>query len=116
MFANQELGGKVALVTGGARGIGLAIALELARRGVKVAVNYVRSEAEAGSVVSEIAASGGHGLKVKADVSLPAECDSLLQEIRQQWGEVEIWSTTPALAAKRLWNKSNWISGCARWR
>ena len=98
MFANQELGGKVALVTGGTRGIGRAIALELARRGAKVAVNYVQSEAEAGSVVGEIAASGGHGFKVKADVSLPAECDSLLQEIRRQWGEVEVLVNNAGIA------------------
>ena len=60
---------KVALVTGAGRGIGRAIALELAKRGCTVAVNYSRSEGPANEVVEEITAAGGEAFAVKADVS-----------------------------------------------
>ena len=90
MSATRELDNKVALVTGAARGIGRAIALELARRGARVAVNYAKSEAEASAVVGDIAAFGGSSLKLQADVSDPAQCDALVKRINQQWGDVEI--------------------------
>jgi len=64
-----SLEGKVAVVTGGSRGIGRAIALELARRGAGVVVNYNRSAAAAADVVAAIEAAGGQAVAVQADVS-----------------------------------------------
>jgi 3-oxoacyl-[acyl-carrier protein] reductase len=68
----MSLDGKVALVTGGARGIGRAICLALADAGASVAVNYRSSEAEAADLVRQIEAAGGKGVALAGDVSDPA--------------------------------------------
>ena len=70
---------KVALVTGAGRGIGRAIALELAKRGCAVAVNYSRSEGPANEVVEEITAAGGEAFAVKADVSNAEEVKAMFK-------------------------------------
>ena len=64
-----DLAGRVAIVTGGSRGIGRAIALELAREGVNVAVNYRRHDGEANEAVAAVRGLGREGLAVKADVA-----------------------------------------------
>ncbi|MRR13084.1 SDR family NAD(P)-dependent oxidoreductase, partial [bacterium] len=69
---------KVALVTGGSRGIGAAIALRLAGEGAAVAVNYSGSEAAALSVVDAIVGSGGRAIAVRADVGDAADCARLV--------------------------------------
>ena len=66
----MELGGSVAIVTGGATGIGRAVCLDLARAGARgVVVNYSRSAAEAESTARDLAALGAEGLPVRADVA-----------------------------------------------
>lgn len=65
----MQLAGKVAVVTGGARGIGRGIALELARRGAKVVVNYNSRPAAADEVVQLIKQTGSDAIAVQADVS-----------------------------------------------
>ncbi|MFT3780664.1 MAG: SDR family oxidoreductase [Nibricoccus sp.] len=72
-----DLTGKVALVTGGARDIGGAISLELARNGADVVVNYNTSESAANETVRQIQALGRRALAVKADVSLKADAQRL---------------------------------------
>jgi 3-oxoacyl-[acyl-carrier protein] reductase len=81
-FASLE--GKVALVTGGSRGIGAAISRELGRAGAKVAVNY-RSGKEA---AEEIAGEVG-GVALQADVSDPAQAQRLIEEVEEQVGDVD---------------------------
>ena len=67
----SNLQGKVALVTGASKGIGAAIARELAARGAAVAVNYSGSKAGADKVVADIKAAGGKAVAVQADLSNP---------------------------------------------
>lgn len=81
---------RVALVTGSSRGIGRAVALELASRGDRVAVNYSGNEAAASAVVEEITSSGGEAIAVKADVGDVDEVTRLFSEVTAHLGPVEI--------------------------
>lgn len=80
----------VALVTGGSRGIGRAIALDLARRGHPVAVNYASSAAKADQVVEDIVAAGGTALAVRADVSQPDSVTTMFTAVAESLGPVEV--------------------------
>ncbi len=85
-----SLQGRVAVVTGGSRGIGRAVALELARRGAKVVVNYNRSPEAAESVVNEIKAAGGEAAAFQADVSETAAAQSLIKYAVDTFGDLHI--------------------------
>jgi 3-oxoacyl-[acyl-carrier protein] reductase len=81
---------KVAIVTGGSRGIGRAIALRLAEGGAAVVVNYRSDGAAAGEVVGQIEAGGGRAVSVQADVSRPAEAQALVDAAKEAFGRVDI--------------------------
>ena len=81
---------KIALVTGGGRGIGRETALELARKGCSVAVNYSRSEKAARETVAEIEAIGRRAFAFKADVSSAAEVKEMFTAVASKLGPVEI--------------------------
>ena len=81
---------KVALVTGAGRGIGKAIALELAKKGYAVAVNYNKSSAAADETVKEISALSGKAVAIKADVSSPEEVKYMFKTAAEALGTVEI--------------------------
>lgn len=85
-----ELAGKHALVTGASRGFGKAIAINLARQGVKVIVNYRRSMTEANNVVDQIKDFGGEAIAVRADVGKLASLEKLFDKIKEEWGRLEI--------------------------
>ena len=80
----------VAIVTGASRGIGRAIALELATSGASVVVNYTSSSAAAEQVVDEITAGGGSALALQADVSKAEQVDALLNAVIEKWNRVDI--------------------------
>ncbi|MDQ0860158.1 3-oxoacyl-[acyl-carrier-protein] reductase [Bacillus sp. V2I10] len=82
--------GKVALVTGASRGIGRAIALELAQNGANVAVNYAGSEAKANEVVDEIKALGREAFAVQADVSDSDAVTAMVKATVEQFGRLDI--------------------------
>jgi acetoacetyl-CoA reductase len=81
---------RVALVSGGSRGIGAAICRSLGATGATVAVNYRSNEAAAAEVVASIEAAGGHARAFAADVGDPADCVRLVSEVEATLGEVDI--------------------------
>ncbi len=87
---NFELEGKGAVVTGGSVGIGRAIAIELAREGANVAINYRRHDDEANAVVAQIEAMGRRGLAVKADVSSYADAEAMVRRVQEEFGRFDI--------------------------
>jgi len=82
--------GKVALITGGSRGIGRAIALRLARDGAKIAVNYKSNEEAAKWVVDAVAEMGGEAMAVAADVAQSTEVENMVNRVVDAWGGVDI--------------------------
>ncbi len=81
---------RVALVTGGSRGIGRAVALELGRRGLAVAVNYARSADAAEATVAEIRDGGGEAESFQADVSDADAVAAMFEQVRDTLGPVEV--------------------------
>ncbi len=86
----MELKGRVALVTGASRGIGRAVALELARAGAKVAVNYAASEEAARELVSRIKEEGGEALAVRFNVANSKEVTEGVKLVEEELGQVDI--------------------------
>jgi NAD(P)-dependent dehydrogenase (short-subunit alcohol dehydrogenase family) len=86
----MRLEGKVALVTGGSRSIGRAVALAFAREGADVAVNYARDAAAAAEVVNEIKALGRRGLAVQADVANGTQVQAMVQQVVSELGRIDI--------------------------
>lgn len=81
---------KVALVTGASRGIGRAIALDLAANGASIAVNFAGNEAKANEVVDEIKANGGQAFAIKADVSKQDDVQQMIKAVVGEFGSLDI--------------------------
>ena len=88
--AAGPLTGRIALVTGASRGIGRAIALELAKQGATVALNYRQGEAAAKSLAHEIGERGGAATIHQADVGDPAAAEALVGEVARAHGRLDI--------------------------
>jgi 3-oxoacyl-[acyl-carrier protein] reductase len=88
---------KVALVTGSARGIGRAIAIGLARERIRVAVNYRSRQDAAEEVLKEITDAGGEAIVLKADVASDGEVKTMVDQIMEKWGSVDILVNNAAL-------------------
>lgn len=84
------LEGKIAIVTGASRGIGAAIAIDLAAHGARVVVNHRDSATAAEEVVRMISDAGGAAVAVQADVSVMADAQRLIKETTDQFGRVDI--------------------------
>ena len=80
----------VAIVTGGSRGIGRAVSIQLARDGFDVAVNYTRGKDEAERVVKEIQETGRLAMDVQADVSLEEQVERMFSEVEAKLGKVSV--------------------------
>jgi enoyl-[acyl-carrier protein] reductase III len=90
MRMSGPLAGKVALVTGAARGIGRAVALKLASAGCDVVANYYNSHEEAEAVCAEIRGMGRRAVAIKASVGLPESVDELFAELKKQFDRVDV--------------------------
>lgn len=86
----MSLSGKTAIVTGGSRGIGKAIALKLAEKGANIVVNYTSSPDKAMEVVEQIKEMGREALAIKADVSKEEDVSSLVKEVGKQFSSIDI--------------------------
>ena len=86
----ESLSGKVALITGGSRGIGAGIALELGRRGASIVVNYVRGRDAAQSIVKQIEEAGGRAIAIQADVTKVTEIKRLFADAKGHFGKIDV--------------------------
>ncbi len=94
----EEIQGRVALVTGASRGIGRAIAIELAKCGAEVVVNYLHRTADARAVEAEIRGLGRASLCVQADVSLATDVERLVSGAVQEFGHIDILVNNAGIA------------------
>lgn len=85
-----DLNGRVALVTGGSRGIGREICTRLAEHGAAVAINYNKSKAEAEDLCAKIVAAGGKAVVIQADVRVPEDTERLVEETVSQLGKLDV--------------------------
>ncbi len=99
----MNLKGKVAVVTGSSRGIGRAMAIELAREGADIAINYSRSPDEAEETAREVRASGVRALVVKADVSNREEVVDMVDRTVREFETVHILVNNAGYSSRDLW-------------
>lgn len=86
----MEVAGKAAVITGGGTGVGRATALELARRGCAILINYSRSKEDAEQTAADISALGVRGIAVQADVTDDAACRRMIDTAVREFGRLDI--------------------------
>lgn len=101
----KPLLGRVAVVTGGSRGIGSCIARELGRSGADVVVNYVRGAEAAASVVSEIVADGGNAIAEAGDVSNFEDVSAMFERIKGRYGRLDVLVNNAGILRDRTFKK-----------
>src|SRR5471032_2703232 len=112
MAANNELAGKVAIVTGAGRNIGRAIALALADGGASIVVNARSNRAEADAVAREIEAAGGRALVHIGDVADAADVQAMADIAIKQFGRIDILVNNAALRREKSFAEMSF----AEWR
>ena len=98
----MEIKGKNAIVTGGSRGIGRAIALELAKRGANVGINYVSNETRAKETLSEIEKFGVKGILLKGDVSKIDDVKNFVKKFIDEFKKVDILINNAGILSKNV--------------
>jgi 3-oxoacyl-[acyl-carrier protein] reductase len=99
---------RVAIVTGGSRGIGRAICASLARAGARVVVNYRSRASEAAAVVEGLAAAGVTALAIQADVRRPQEVEAMVSQILERFGRIDILVNNAGVARDGLLPAMPW--------
>lgn len=94
----MSLKGKVAIITGGTRGIGKSIALELSQKGASVILNYKNDDDSAKKTLEEIKLIGGYGILIKGDVSDYNFCKSLVTKVIGDFGKIDILVNNAAIS------------------
>jgi 3-oxoacyl-[acyl-carrier protein] reductase len=89
-MSTQKLAGKVAVITGASKGIGAAIAKQLAAEGAAVVVNYSASKEGADRIVNEVTGGGGRAIAVKANLTKKGEIDQLFAATKKAFGQIDI--------------------------
>ncbi|MGC8949295.1 MAG: SDR family NAD(P)-dependent oxidoreductase [Thermoprotei archaeon] len=111
----MKLKGEVAVITGSSKGIGRFIALEFAKEGAKVVVNYSKSKDEAVKVVREIQELGSEAIEIQADVSSEGDVKKLFDETVKNYGYVSILVNNAGHGSKAYWNLSLWDINKREW-
>jgi 3-oxoacyl-[acyl-carrier protein] reductase len=93
---------KVALVTGASRGLGKAIAIQIAREGAQVVVNFAKSAEKAEEVVATIQTTGGTALAMQADISCLEEVEVMVDTIYEKFGRIDILVNNAAINRDEL--------------
>ena len=106
----MKLEGRTALVTGGSRGIGRAVALALAEEGADVAVNYVSSEAAAREVAEQIAKLGRRAVLAQADVADYPDTFRMAQEVLREFGHLDILVNNAGISSDKTFVKMDHAS------
>lgn len=96
------LTGKIAVVTGAARGIGRAIVLALAEEGAEVVINYHHSEERSMAVKEEIEARGGKAAVMQCDVSDYESCEKFVSAVAEMYGHIDIWVNNAGITKDQL--------------
>lgn len=107
----MRLKGKVALVTGGGRGIGKAISLALGKEGARVCINYLHSKDAAEEVVKRIKENKGEAISHKADVSKLEEVNRMVEETNKRFGRIDILINNAGLNIDKylmIMNEEEW--------
>jgi 3-oxoacyl-[acyl-carrier protein] reductase len=97
------LAGKVAIVTGGSRGIGREVAIALAGAGCHVAISYLNADEQARQVVADITAKGGRALTVKGDISQPEQVARVVAQTRSALGPIDILVNNAGITKVQNW-------------
>ena len=101
----KSLEGKVAVVTGGSRGIGAEIAKALAKNGALVAINYQNSSEKADSLVQEIEQEGGTAFAFKADVMVADDVHQFIEEVIKRYGQIDILINNAGITRDKTFRK-----------
>ena len=98
---------KVALITGGAKGIGKAIAIELAKNNYDVVINYLTSEIEANELKNTLTSFGVNVLTYKCDISDEKQVDQMVTYIEEELGGVDVLVNNAAIDLSNMWHEKN---------
>ena len=104
---------KVALITGGSRGIGRSIGIRLAKDGIHVVINYRNNRTYADEVVAEVEAQGGKAIAIQADVSIELEVKKMVDNVQNLLGSIDILINNAGIRKDQLivrMTEANWDS------